>query len=157
MATTPYLDLSAFKGSTLAPASYADEVEIREPGWLLRRLTHWSAWINSRLAKRYAAPFAAAPDTPEAVTGWLEAIVTWELYLKRGIDATDQQLEKIEKRHDTAKAEVAEAADLQTNKFELPLRNDTSTTGVSRGGPLGYGEASPYTWSSRQRDAAGDE
>ncbi len=157
MATTPYLDLEAFKGATLAPASYADEVEALEPGWLLAKLTWWSAWINARLAKRYATPFALAPNTPETVTGWLEQLVTWELYLKRGIDATAQQLERVEARHDSAKKEVTEAADSEKGLFELPLRSDSTVTGVSRGGPLGYSEASPYTWSVRQRDAALDE
>jgi len=157
MGTVPYLDVAAFRAATLAPASYVDHVELVEPGWLLGRLTYWSAWINSRLAKRYAVPFAVPPATPETVVGWLERLVTWELYLKRGIDATDEQVARIEARHDVAKAEVAEAAESRDGLFELPLRRDSNATGVSRGGPLGYSEVSPYTWSRLQRDAAREE
>jgi hypothetical protein len=142
---------------TLAPGTYVDAIETLEAGWLLRRLTHWSAWINARLAKRYAVPFAASPLTPETVTGWLEAIVTWEVYLKRGADPTDAQLVDIKKRYDDALADVNDAANNEQSRPELPLRNDTNAQGITRGGPLAYVEVSPYTWSQVQRDAAEDE
>lgn len=155
MATTPYHDLASFKASTLGPARYVDEIEASEPGWILGRLVSWSAWLNSRLTKRYAAPFAL--PYPETVTGWLERIVTWEVYLKHGLDATDAQIDKIQGRHDSAQAEVREAASAVDNLFELPLRADTTAGGVTKGAPLGYTEVSPFTFSGIQRELAKDE
>jgi hypothetical protein len=155
VATTPYHDLASFKGATLAPASYVDAIEAIEPGWTLGRLVAWSAWINSRLTKRYAAPFAA--PYPETVTGWLERLVSWEVYLKRGLDATDQQIDRIEARHNAAQAEVREASSAVDNLFELPLRADTTAGGITKGAPLGYSEVSPYTFSGVQRELAKDE
>lgn len=115
-------------------------------------------WLDSRLKKRYAAPFAAMPDTPPVVIGWLTRILDAELYYKRGISAKDEQWPEILQRAKDAKAEVKEAADSEKGLFELPL-NATAPgeTSVSRGGPLGYTEQSPYSWSVVQRDAARDE
>jgi hypothetical protein len=155
MATTPYLTALEFKAITLAPASYVDAVEAAAAGWTLARLVQRSAWINARLAKRYAAPFAS--PYPEAVTDWLCRIVTWELYLKRGVDPTDLEVAEIKKAADDAAAEVKEAAESREGLFELPLRADTSADGVARGSVQAYTEASPYTWSGVQRETALDE
>jgi len=54
-------------------------------------------------------------------------------------------------QHDIAVAELKEAADSKDGLFDLPLRADTTATGVSKGGPRGYSEASPYTNLDRQR------
>jgi len=147
-----YLTVAELKGATLAPASYVDAIEAEEPGWTLGRLTTWSAWIDARLRKRYAAPFAT--PYPVTVTGWLAAIVTWEIYLKRGVNALDQQATDIRELATAAKAEVLEAANAVGGLFDLPLRANTTATGIALGEPLGYSEASPYTWTSEQRDAA---
>jgi phage gp36-like protein len=144
-----YLTIAQLKTRTLAPAAYVDAVEAAEPGWTAQALDTTSAWIDSRLRKRYAAPFSA--PYPETVCGWVEAIVTERLYLKRGIDATDQQLERIQALADRARDEVKEAADSKEGLFDLPLRADTTEDGISKGTPLGYGEASPYTWADNQR------
>lgn len=148
---TAYLDLAGFKGLTLMPSSYVDELEVAEPGWLDKQLAYWSSWIDARLAKRYAAPFAS--PYPTAVTGWLARLVTLRAMLRRGLDANDAQFETYQGDHDSAKAEVEEAANSETGLFELPLRADTTTSGISRGGPLGYSEASPYVWTDVQREA----
>lgn len=155
--TTPYLTNAAFKALTLAPAAYVDAIETAEAGWTQGRLTHWSAWINARLAKRYATPFQPAPNTPETITGWLEALVTWEVYLKRGVDPLNGQVQDAKGRHDDAKKEILDAVDLERARPELPLRNDSDAHGVVKGAPLAYTEASPYTWTTVQRDAAADE
>jgi hypothetical protein len=150
----PYLDLTTYRARTIAPPLYLDEVEAQHPGWLLEQLTFWSSWIDSRLKKRYAAPFAAPPNTPPTVLGWLARIVDAELYLKRGYDPNDKQSARVDTRADTARAEIQEAADSEKGLFELPLRADEpAATAITRGGPLGYTEQSPYTWSDVQRDA----
>lgn len=153
-----YLSLTTFADLTLAPLEYIQQVEVLAPRWLAAQLEYWSSWIDSRLRKRYAAPFAAAPDTPPVVLGWLARIVDHELYLKRGVNPDDAQIENVKDRALEAKAEVKEAADSKDGLFELPLRASAPTvSGVSRGGPLMYSEVSPYTWSVLQRETAADE
>jgi len=156
MATTPYVDVSGFTDLTVAPASYVTDVEALHTGWLLGQLVHWSAWINSQLRKRYAVPFAA--PYPETVINWLVDIVTVRLYFKLGVDTTDAQfIEGIVKASDTAKAEIKEASDSPNGHWELPLRADDPTTAISKGGPLVYGEQSPYVWTTKQQEAASEE
>lgn len=147
-----YLDVTTYKARTLAPASYVDEVDAQEAGWTLAQLTLWSSWLDSRLRKRYAAPFGS--PVPEAVLVWLTDIVTERLYLKRGIDAADAQVARITELADKAREEVREAADAKDGLFDLPLKEDTTATGITKGAPLGYAEASPYTWSPLQREDA---
>lgn len=152
-----YLDVAGFKGLTIAPAVYVDQVDAIEAGWTLKQLTHWSSWLDARLKKRYAAPFNPA-SPPATVQGWLARIVTEELYLKRGIDATDEQWTRVQERAKEAKDEVKEAAESKDGLFELPLREDDPTvTGVTRGSPLVYTEAGPYHAFTLQRDAAEDQ
>lgn len=154
-----YLTLATYKNLTLAPPSYVDDAETRHPGWVLAQLEFWSAWIDSRLKKRYAAPFAASPNTPPVILGWLTRILDAELYLKIGINPRDEQAATVvQERAAESKAEVKEAADSKDGLFELPLRADQpAATDISRAAPLGYTEQSPYTWTSVQRDAAADE
>jgi len=152
-----YLDVTAFRALTLAPASYVDAIEVAHAGWLLGRLTHWSDRIDARLRKRYAVPFAASPLTPPIITGWLEALVTFELYAKRGVDATDSQIVEMRQRFDATLAELKEAADSRDGLLELPLRSDNPTSAVTKAGPQGYSEASPYDWISNQLQDIADQ
>lgn len=148
----PYLTLATFKTYTIAPAEYADFVESAEPGWLDGQLEIWSAQIDAKLRKRYAAPFEE--PVPVTVKLWLAALVTWPLYLKRGIDPTDTMVSEVKEAHRDAWKEVCDAADLKESRTDLPLRANTTATGISKGGPVHYSEASPYTWTIVQRDAA---
>jgi hypothetical protein len=149
-----YLTLTTYKALTIAPAIYVDQVETDHAGWVAAQLEFWSLWIDSRLKKRYAAPFAASPNTPPVILGWLTRILDAELYYKRGIAATDQQWPQILERATEAKAEVKEAADSKEGLFELPLSNTTPAgTDITRAAPLGYTEQSPYSWPDVQRDA----
>ena len=156
MATDPYLNLAAFKSLTLAPSTYVDQIEAAEAGWTLNQLVHWSGWINSQLRKRYVIPFTA--PYPETVLTWLCAIVTWQVYLKSGIDTSgDPQIVLISEAASDARDQVKEAADARDGLFELPLRADDPTTAVSKGGPLMLSETSPYVWTTVQREIAVDE
>lgn len=147
-----YLSTAEFTALTLAPAVYVTEIETLQTGWVAGQLEYWSRWIDSQLAKRYAVPFADAPIT---VKGWLVNIVTLQCYLKRGIDATDNQIELIRQRDADTRAEIDKAANAVSGLFDLPMADGAS--GISKGTPLGYSEASPYTWRTLQRDAARDE
>lgn len=150
-----YLNAEEFKDlSTMADAD-VDALVALYPQYLAAHLAHWSAWIDSQLRKRYAAPFAV--PYPEAVKLWLARLVTPRMFLKRGVDPNDAQYVDIVKDADEAKAEIKEAADSETGLYDLPLRADTTATGISKGGPYGYSEASPYVWTDVQSEAGRTE
>ena len=142
-----YLTLAKFRDLTVVPASYVDEVELAHAGWVDGQLEYWSRWIDSRLRKRYASPFAAHdadPPTPVAVQGWLERLVTARVMLKRGVDQNDEQVQTVLEEHQAAKGEILEAAKSDENLFDLPVRTSGDATAVSKGGPRSYSEQSPY-------------
>lgn len=134
------------------PSEDVDELEARRPGFIAQRLEIGTSRINGRLRKRYAAPFAS--PVPEIVLGWLDAVVTLEAYIARGWNPSDEQSKQISDAAAQAFADLKEAADSEIGLFDLPLREDTTAEGISRGGPLGYSESDPYTWTDLQREAA---
>lgn len=144
----PYLNLAAFRARTLMPATYVDELEAAHPGWIDIQLDEESDAIDARLRKRYAAPFET--PFPKKVLRWLTRIVTRSAWLKRGFDPNDPQGAEIVKDAETALEEIEEAADAENGLFDLPLRADTTKTGISKGGPLAYSEASPFVWQDEQ-------
>jgi hypothetical protein len=152
---TGYLDLAGLKARTLAPASYVDEIEAAESGWIDEQLEIWSRWIDAQLRKRYVTPFTNT--IPDAILVWLAAIMDPKIYLKRGVDAGDQQFTEIVNLANKAIAEIHEAADAKDGLFDLPLHEGATADGISKGAPLGYTEHSPYTWSPLQRDDADDD
>lgn len=138
-----YLDLPGFRLRTLLPAADVDELEMTSPGWIATRIAVNQGWIDARLNMHYAVPFG--PSVPEVVLGWLEAMTTLDAYLKRGYNPGSAQDGEIKERATTARAEVKEAADAKDGLFDLPLReSDHSADAVTKAGPLGYSEASPY-------------
>lgn len=154
--TGSYLDRTEFKARTVAPVHLVDglhlDVTNRAP-WITfveSRLVIETSRINSQLRKRYAAPFAA--PVPEIVLGWLAAIVTPKLYERRGWDPADAQAVALLADAELARTELQQAADSVEGLFDLPLRQDSTSTGIARGGPRGYAEASPYEWTDVQRD-----
>jgi hypothetical protein len=103
-----------------------------QPGGSLKKLETKSRWIDAQLRKRYAVPFAESAP-PDAVTDWLARIVTKLAYLRLGVSPTDPQFELIAKDSDTAEAEVQRRRNARGGKWELPLRSDTTSSGVSKG------------------------
>lgn len=149
--TVAYHDLASFQLASLMPASFIDEIELRTPGWIDNRLLIGSAYLNSRLLKRYDAPFAA--PYPIAVCDWLAKIVTMECWLKRGVASTDEEFQEYKLQATTAIAEIREAADAKDGLFDLPLRADTDASAITQGFPRAYSEQSPYVWADIQRAA----
>jgi phage gp36-like protein len=151
-----YLTRAEFRAITTMPAGDVDDIEVAAPGWIDAQSTVVSGIIDARLRKRYAAPFEA--PYPDVVRLWCSRILTLRAYLRRGVDARDAQFEVIQKDAEAASAEIKEAADSKDGLFELPIRQDLPTTGaIARGGPFGYSEASPYTWTTVQSEAAKNE
>jgi glutaredoxin len=154
MAST-YLTLDPFKAITVAPAEFVDAIETVAPGWIDAQAGLISAWVDAQLRKRYDAPFAS--PYPVAVTGWVSRLLTLKVFLRRGVDATDAQFAEIKNDADEAKKEIKEAADAENGLYDLPLRQDTTASGISKAGPLSYSEQSPYVWADRQADIGRNE
>ncbi len=157
----PYLDRDAFAARTDLPPEYLDAIEDRTPGWLDVQLEQWSRWIDARLTKRYDVPFAT--PVPEIIKLWLSTIVTMRALLKRGIDPSDVDVSLLREDYDRVvgtpanPGEIQEAAEAEKGLFELPLRQDVSASGVSKGGPRTYSEASPYAWRDEQAATGREE
>ena len=142
-----YLTVAKFKLLTTLPDEWIDEVEADHAGWLDAQLDAWGRWIDSRLRKRYASPFAAHdadPPTPVAVQGWLARLVTLRVLLRRGVDSSDEHYETIREDFIDAKAEITEAADSKDGAFDLPLRTEADATAITSPETRAYTEQSPY-------------
>lgn len=149
-----YLDFDGFKGLTTMPEGFVEDVEKVSPGWVANQLDYWARWIDARLRKRYATPFAAyndTPPTPASIQGWLARIVTVRVWLKRGVDPDDLQYATVAADAEAAIAEVLEAANSDEGWFDIPTRTDADGSAVNRGNPRAYSEQSPYVWTTRQR------
>ena len=116
-------------------------------------IDEWTDYLNARLRKRYAAPFA--DPVPPIVKRWVKYLVIVDCYDKRGCDPSDQTIQRyVDNRDRPRLTEIKRSrADSVDGLFDLPLRADTTATGVSKGGPLVYSEQSPYVWTSRQARA----
>lgn len=89
----------------------------------------------------YTAPTAV----PEAILGWLTALVTLDAYQRRGANPQDPQMVLVVDAATAALAELKEAADSKDGLFDLPV-NEAADSAVTTGGPLGYSETSPFVW-----------
>lgn len=122
-----------------------------QPGYVEALLDDLSGEIDDQLRKRYKAPFEA--PVPRIVRRWLVRLADASVYKKRGGNPGAPEWEMYRDDRDTARAEIQKAADTKDGLYELPLRDDgTDTSGVTKGGPLGYSEASPYQWLDRQAE-----
>lgn len=150
-----YLTLAEFRALSLMPTSDVDELEARAPGFIARQCEVATADVDARLRKRYAAPFSA--PVPLKVQAWCARLVTRVAYLKRGVDPTDPQFAAYVADAESVNAELKEAADAEFGLFDLPLRQDTTATGLRAPTPLSYSERSPYVWTDVQASAAVSE
>lgn len=152
------VNLSAFQEATIMPTVSVQALETDRSGFIAKRLDFWWDWICAKLRKRYDVE-AMTADPPLTAKQWLVDLVTKEAYDARGYDPSAKSDETaILERYKDAKLEIAEAANSETGLFELPLiASDTTVAGVSKSGPLGSSEQSPYAWTTKQRDAGRDE
>lgn len=149
-----YLTLIEFTSLTTLPAAHIDELEDVAAGFLDGQLEVYSSRIDAQLRKRYAAPFSS--PYPVMVRLWLARLVTVPAWLKRGVDATDEQFQEIVKDRDAAILEIEAAANSVDGLYDLPLL-PSNASGISRGGPRSYSEASPYVAYDVQRDTSVNE
>lgn len=149
VAQTGYLDVTGFALRSVMPAEAVARLEAKSPGWLQTALNDASDAVNALLAKRYAVPFTA--PYPSVVLRWVAKLVTLEGYAKLGFNpsSAEDKAAIVDQAVD-ARKEIAEAADAQNGKYELPLRQDTTVNGVVRGAPTSYSEQSPYVGRDRQ-------
>ena len=149
---TAALTLAEFKARTVMPTADVNELEAQTPGFWATQIVAAQAWIDARLKKRYAVPFAA--PAPEIYLGWITTLVTYTGYQRRGWNPSSAENQLIVDAVKAAKEEIKEASDSNEGLFELPLRqSDPTTSGVVSGGPLGYAEQSPWDWTDRQVEA----
>lgn len=151
MPATAYLDYAGFLARTVAPSEVLSEVETRYPGWIAAQLLTYSAQIDARLAKRYTTPFAT--PAPEMVCNWLTRLVTPRVYYKRGVDPADKQIDDLIQDAARVLDELKDAADSATGLYDLPLRADTDSSGISKRRVLTRADPDPYSWTDRQSAA----
>lgn len=151
-----YITFDEYKLRTLLPSSYVDLVEAEAPGFVDAQIAMVSSLdIDGRLRKRYAAPFAE--PVPEAVKAWTTRLVDIRVLRKRGSDPQDPDVASVIEDAVAAKAELLEAANGETGLWDLPLRDNTSATGIVSPQTRGYSENSPYVGFSKQASAGREE
>ena len=144
-----YLTFAEFRVLSLMPGAFIDAVETREPGFVDGQLLVYSDWIDARLRKRYSVPFGA--PVPNIVRSWLARIVTPRVWHQRGHDPTDLSYPLVAADDAEAREEIKEAANSDEGLFDLPLRSDSSLSGINSAGfPRLYSETSPYVFTDEQ-------
>lgn len=156
-----YLTLDQFKARTVLPDSYVDSVETRASGFTLAQIAQVSSLdLDGRLRKRYAAPFQA--PVPEAILVWVTRIVSFRVLTRYGWDPQDPTCSLVQQDLNDALAQIKEAADAVDGLWDLPLRDDTTASGIVAPATRAYSEQGPYVGLSKQaalgreEDANGD-
>ncbi len=151
-----YLDRNEYMEYSVLPMTTIDAVEAVQEGWIDRKLRALSSYaVDARLRKRYAVPFTS--PYPDAVCDWVARLMDPLTLKKLGVDATDEQFVSIAEDAKAAAEEIKEAADAVEGLFDLPIADTADASAITKGGPLGYSEASPYVGMDVQEYYARDE
>jgi len=138
---------------TIMPQNGVDELMTQYPGWLDAMLVSYSGMIDARLAKRYATPFAAPVIAPIKLL--LTRLVDPIAYTKRGVDTSDAQQDRLDALYKQAELDLAEMADCEVGKYDLPLRADLpNISGLKQPAVLTRYENTAYEWPRRQLEKA---
>lgn len=100
--------------------------------------------------------WASGTAVPEIVLEWLTALVTVDLYRKRGFNPQDPAILTVIGERDRALEELEEAANSETGLLDIAVSDDGGSA-VNTGGPLGTAQASPYAWTDDQRNEGRQE
>lgn len=146
-----YLTLAEWKSRTKMRAADVEDLEASDPGKIDGfLLAHTERSINARLRKRYAVPFSS--PVPECVLSWLTDLVTLDAFQLRGFNPSSMQDQLVVEDAKKANEEIKEAAESELGLFDLPLRQDTTASGITKPAPFSYAEASPYAWITVQAE-----
>ena len=146
------LAVQDFATRSIMPAEDVLELDARKPGFLDAAIADAIEFdIYARLRKRYVVPFPE--PAPRVVSKWVALLVTPLAYLARGADPNDPTLAKVDAAREQALVDIKETADAKDGLYDLPLREGTDASGVAKGTPLSYSEASPYDWLDVQAGA----
>lgn len=143
-----------FRELTTMPEERVDELMDASPTFLGAQLAAESSKVAARLRKRYPAFFEPVPVIIEQ---WITRLVTPRCYRRLGVEPNNAQYEDVRDDAKNAESELTEAANSDTGLLELSQNDATDTAVATKGGPFGYSEQSPYTWTDSQYDASLDE
>jgi hypothetical protein len=148
-----YLTAQEYALLTVMPMNGIDELVTRYPGWLDAMLESYSGMIDARLAKRYVTPLPAPVITPIKLI--LTRLVDPIAYTKRGVDSSDAQQERLDSLYKQAELDLAEMADSENGKYDLPLRADyPNISGLKQPAVLARYDITGYEWPRRQLQMA---
>lgn len=144
-----FSSVSDYSDCSTLPSEWIDDVETRYAGWIDKQIELVSSLdIDARLAKRYNVPFGS--PCPLAIQSWVARILDSRVLLRRGVDPQDDQYAMFFVDADRARAEIKEAADAELGLYDLPLLSSSGESGIVKGAPKSYSEASPYVFMARQ-------
>lgn len=141
-----YATMQQVKDFGSMPSERIDQLEVLYPGITDRTVVIVSGMFDSRLKKRYAAPFQA--PYPDSLIFNVCRVVAYRLWMKLGFDPSSPQDQAIIQDNTDALAWLKEAADSENGLVELPAiqASPLGAAAVDSGGPLSYSEAGPYQW-----------
>lgn len=142
-----YVDLSRFRALSVLDSARVDDLEARRPGFVLAQCELRSRDVEDKLRLRYRIPF---PERHSTIERWIVWLVNVEVAFAIGFDNIDTGVELLREAATKAETEIAAAANPAIPAINLPLVDRTDASAISKGGPRGYSESSPYTWISRQ-------
>lgn len=141
-----YITFAELKeASAYEPADW-DGLNARRPNTVASWLRLTQSAIDDPLRLRYAVPFVTTPPSqapdpalaPATLKRWQIALMDARfLRMRRETGADVSEDADLLAEADAVRKEIEAAADTSNEPHaELPLRADTTATGVSRGGPL---------------------
>lgn len=100
--------------------------------------------------------YVSGTAVPEIVLEWITALVTVDLYRKRGFNPQDPAIQTVIGERDRALEELKESADSAEGLLDIAVSDDGASA-VNTGGPIGTAQASPYAWTDDQRNEGRQE
>ena len=101
--------------------------------------------------------WSCATPVPETVLRWLRTLADYDVVKHHYRTTTDPALIDLKDDVATVRTEIQQAANSKDGMWDLPSTEDADSA-ITAGGPLGYSETSPYTWTDRQaRDGTFDD
>ena len=141
------IDIDAIKDLGGIPLSDVDDLNSERPTMIPRLIASIYGIIKSYLRKQYKVPLPE-PEPDEIVF----AVVSWVVYqlvfLKRGVNVTDDVAQEVKANYEFAKKWIEDLAD---GKAELDFAADQSPS-VDEGGPSLVSMSNPYQFINDLRD-----